>query len=127
MTTDILQGNWEQLKGKIKNQWGKLTDDDITAIGGKKDELLGRLQTAYGYNKDIAEHEFDYFLSHNKISDTAKSIGDKVASSADSMKKNVEEYSSTVMNYVKQRPIESIVIGAGVALAIGFLLGTKSS
>jgi uncharacterized protein YjbJ (UPF0337 family) len=45
MNDDILQGKWAQLKGKVKEQWGKLTDDDIDQLDGRKDQLVGRVQT----------------------------------------------------------------------------------
>jgi uncharacterized protein YjbJ (UPF0337 family) len=61
MNWDVVKGNWKQFTGKVKQKWGKLTDDDLTAIGGKRDELLGRLQKHYGYGKDEAERELDAF------------------------------------------------------------------
>jgi uncharacterized protein YjbJ (UPF0337 family) len=61
MNWDVVKGNWKQWTGKVKQKWGKLTDDDLTAIGGKRDELLGRLQQRYGYAKDEAERELDDF------------------------------------------------------------------
>ena len=48
---DALKGNWNQLKGKVKEKWGLLTDDDITHIGGHKDRLIGKLQEKYGQAK----------------------------------------------------------------------------
>jgi uncharacterized protein YjbJ (UPF0337 family) len=57
MNWDQIKGNWMQLKGKLKEQWGRLTDDDLTVIAGKRDELLGRLQERYGYTKEQAERE----------------------------------------------------------------------
>jgi uncharacterized protein YjbJ (UPF0337 family) len=57
MNWDQVEGNWKQLKGKVKEKWGKLTDDDLTTIGGKKDQLLGKLQELYGYSKEQAEQE----------------------------------------------------------------------
>jgi uncharacterized protein YjbJ (UPF0337 family) len=57
MNTDRLEGNWKQLKGKVKEQWGKLTDDDLTAIDGKMDQLSGRLQERYGMTRDEAERQ----------------------------------------------------------------------
>lgn len=54
---DQFEGKWKEFKGFVKNQWGKLTDDDITEINGKREELLGRLQSHYGYAKDKAEEE----------------------------------------------------------------------
>jgi uncharacterized protein YjbJ (UPF0337 family) len=62
MNWDVLKGQWKQMTGKLKAKWGKLTDDDLTVIGGKKDELVGKLQERYGYNKDQAEKEADDFL-----------------------------------------------------------------
>jgi uncharacterized protein YjbJ (UPF0337 family) len=61
MNWDVLKGNWKQFTGKVKQKWGKLTDDDLTAIAGKRDELVGRLQQRYGYEKDQAERELDAF------------------------------------------------------------------
>ena len=54
---DILQGNWKQLKGQVKEWWGDLTDDDLTKIDGKREKLVGALQERYGYAKDRAEQE----------------------------------------------------------------------
>jgi uncharacterized protein YjbJ (UPF0337 family) len=54
---DILQGNWKQMRGQVKEWWGDLTDDDLTKIDGKRDKLVGALQERYGYAKDRAEIE----------------------------------------------------------------------
>jgi uncharacterized protein YjbJ (UPF0337 family) len=62
MNWDVLKGQWKQLSGRVKAKWGKLTDDDLTTIGGKKDEFLGKLQERYGYKKDQAEKEVNDFL-----------------------------------------------------------------
>lgn len=51
MNKDIYQGKWNEYKGKIKEKWGKLTDNDITEINGKREALLGKIQTRYGYAK----------------------------------------------------------------------------
>ena len=57
MNKDIFKGDWNILKGKIRENWGKLTDDDLTVISGKKDQLIGSLQKRYGYTKEKAEQE----------------------------------------------------------------------
>lgn len=54
MNKDEIGGNWKQFKGKVKEQWGKLTDDDMTVIEGKRDQLVGKVQERYGYAKDEA-------------------------------------------------------------------------
>jgi len=61
MNKDLFEGKWHEMKGKIKEKWGKLTDDDLTTINGKKEALLGKLQTRYGYAKDKAEKELTDF------------------------------------------------------------------
>ncbi|MCE9606022.1 MAG: CsbD family protein [Planctomycetia bacterium] len=63
MNTDQLAGNWKQLKGKMKERWGKFTDDDVKVIEGKKDQLVGRLQERYGYTREQAEREANDFCS----------------------------------------------------------------
>ena len=61
MNEDTLKGQWTQLKGRVREKWGKLTDDDLDVIAGKKDQLAGKLQARYGYAKDQAEKELDEF------------------------------------------------------------------
>lgn len=61
MNKDKIVGEWHKLKGQLKQKWGKLTDDDLTQINGKREELLGRLQNRYGYAKDKAEEELSSF------------------------------------------------------------------
>ena len=62
MNADILKGKWKEIKGEVKAQWGKLTDDDLTEIEGHEDKLLGLLQKRYGYAKDRAEKEYKDFM-----------------------------------------------------------------
>jgi uncharacterized protein YjbJ (UPF0337 family) len=57
MNSDTIAGNWKQLTGKVKEQWGKLTDDDITVVEGKRDQLVGRIQERYGIARDKAEEQ----------------------------------------------------------------------
>jgi len=61
MNWDTIKGQWKQFSGQVKEKWGKLTDDDLKVIGGKKDQLVGKIQERYGYAKDQAEREVDDF------------------------------------------------------------------
>lgn len=61
MNTEQVKGGWNIVKGQIKQKWGKFTDDDLTQINGKRDEILGKLQSYYGYTKEQAEEEFSAF------------------------------------------------------------------
>ena len=62
MNWDQVQGQFKQLGGKLKQKWAKLTDDDLQLLSGKKDELIGKLQQRYGWEKEKAEQELDGFL-----------------------------------------------------------------
>ena len=61
MNWDRIEGNWTQLKGKVREQWGRLTDDEFAKIGGKRDKLMGSIQNSYGVAKDEAEKQIDDF------------------------------------------------------------------
>ena len=63
MNWDQIAGNWKQVRGKIKEKWAKLTDDDLIALSGKRDQLAGVLQKRYGFAKERAEKELDDFTS----------------------------------------------------------------
>jgi uncharacterized protein YjbJ (UPF0337 family) len=63
MNEDIVKGQWMQLKGQVRQWWGKITDDDLEEIAGRKDKLLGMLQERYGYTRERAEEEVNQRLS----------------------------------------------------------------
>ena len=67
MNKDQVKGNWKQLKGKIKEQWGKLTDDDLDVIAGKRDQLVGRIQERHGVAKEEAEKQLKHWEQQNPI------------------------------------------------------------
>jgi uncharacterized protein YjbJ (UPF0337 family) len=62
MNWDVIKGNWKQLRGEIRKQWGKLTDDDYQQIAGDKDKLIGKLQERYGWAKDDAQRAADDYF-----------------------------------------------------------------
>ncbi len=61
MNWDRIEGNWKQFSGKVRQQWGKLTDDDLDVIDGRREELAGRIQEVYGISKDEAETQIERF------------------------------------------------------------------
>lgn len=63
MDWDRIEGNWKTFKGQAKQQWGRLTDDDLNMIEGRREELEGRLQRQYGFAKDRARTEVDHWLN----------------------------------------------------------------
>ncbi|GAB3242223.1 CsbD family protein [Chitinimonas naiadis] len=65
MNKDIVEGQWKQLKGKVRAAWGELTDDDIDRIGGRREQWVGALQQRYGKAKDDVTREIDEFLARH--------------------------------------------------------------
>jgi uncharacterized protein YjbJ (UPF0337 family) len=59
MNWDQIRGKWNQMKGSVKEQWGKLTNDDLDRIAGQKDKLVGLIQERYGIEREKAEKEVD--------------------------------------------------------------------
>jgi uncharacterized protein YjbJ (UPF0337 family) len=62
MNEDTLKGQWTQLKGRIREQWGKLTDDDLDQIQGRSEQLIGRIQERYGIARDEAQRQVDSWM-----------------------------------------------------------------
>jgi len=72
MNWDRIEGNWKQLKGSVKQQWGKLTDDDLDVVAGKRDQLSGKIQEAYGVGKDEADRQLNDWVSRQADSTSAR-------------------------------------------------------
>jgi uncharacterized protein YjbJ (UPF0337 family) len=66
MNRDIIGGKWQQLRGKVKEEWGKLTDDDLKTVEGKFDKLSGLIRERYGYSREKADEELDRFYRKHK-------------------------------------------------------------
>ena len=61
MNWDIIKGDWKQFRGKVREKWGKLTDDDLDVIAGRREQLVGIIQKRYGVTKDQVEEQVDEF------------------------------------------------------------------
>ena len=65
MNWDRIEGNWKQFTGKVREQWGKLTDDDLAKVSGKREQLEGLIQERYGLGKDEASKQIDTFVKRH--------------------------------------------------------------
>lgn len=77
MNTQISEGNWMQFKGKVREQWGKLTNDDMDVIAGKRDQLIGKLKERYGKSAEALNEEiaaFESTLPEHERSDAADGV-----------------------------------------------------
>jgi uncharacterized protein YjbJ (UPF0337 family) len=72
MNWDQVEGKWNQYKGKAKEKWGKLTDDDLHVINGRRQQLVGKIQERYGLAKEVAEKQTDEFVKALKEEDKAE-------------------------------------------------------
>ena len=72
MNWDRIEGNWKQFKGNVKAQWGKITDDQLDVIAGKRDNLAGKIQETYGISKDEAEKQLAAWQKHVKEAGNVK-------------------------------------------------------
>jgi uncharacterized protein YjbJ (UPF0337 family) len=73
MNSDIFEGKWKEMKGQIKEQWGKLTDDDLEQAAGNAEQIVGLLQQKYGYTREHAEEEFN-----RRIKEVKEAVDKKV-------------------------------------------------
>ena len=71
MNWDQVEGQWKQMKGSVKEKWGKLTDDDLDQIAGRRDQLIGKLQERYGIAREEAQRRADEWLKmHRELEPT---------------------------------------------------------
>jgi uncharacterized protein YjbJ (UPF0337 family) len=118
MNSNDLESKWQKLRGEIRSQWGKLTDDDLERIAGNKDKLIGAVQERYGYVWDEARQMVDRYLDdYNGLKTRATEALKAVAS-----KENLLKLKGDVVDFVRRYPIPSLLIGLG----IGYLLARRS-
>jgi uncharacterized protein YjbJ (UPF0337 family) len=78
MNKDQLQGKWLQMKGEVKNQWGKLTHDDLEQVNGNLEKLVGIVQERYGYARERAQKEVDEFRKQQAAANAVSTEGHPV-------------------------------------------------
>jgi uncharacterized protein YjbJ (UPF0337 family) len=129
-----IQGDWNKFKGQVKEKWGKLTDDDLTRIGGNRDQLIGVLQQRYGMAKDRIEEQVDEFTT--KASTWMQQAKATVMNKVSDMTEPVREYweghdAGEMVNDLKalihRYPVQSTLVGLGVGYLIGRILTPSRS
>jgi len=88
MNWDQVEGQWDKLKGGVKGQWAKLTEDDLGKLGGKKDELVGAIQQRYGIVKEEAEKQVHEWVT--KLDQKVHAVTDKAVKEGDKAQEKIE-------------------------------------
>ena len=83
MDWNIIEGKWKELKGKAREEWGKLTDDDLEIMAGSKDKLAGRIQERYGIAKEDAERQVDDWATTVQLPETERARRKEAGSGSD--------------------------------------------
>lgn len=133
MNTDILKGNWEEVKGEVKQRWGKLTDDDLATVNGDNQKLSGLLQKHYGYAKDDVSLILDDFKAKlngkcglnkaaNVVNDMTETVMKKTKEVAEHLKHDAGTYGKAVVDFVEHKPVQSLALAALAGLVIGLLV-----
>ena len=139
MDWNRVEGDWKRMKGKVKEQWGLLTDDDLTAIGGRKDQLEGKIQERYGYGKDQVRKEIDSWYRSTAL--VANDNAEELAAQIEAIRADIQSLTSTVSRVankqlgqaqdkaveamsnaedaIRENPVSAVAIAAG----LGFLFG----
>jgi uncharacterized protein YjbJ (UPF0337 family)/ElaB/YqjD/DUF883 family membrane-anchored ribosome-binding protein len=142
MDWNRIEGDWKQLKGTAKQHWGRLTDDDLAAINGRREQLEGKLQERYGYAKDRIKREIEDWATELRAG-ARKPLNDNpdLAEELDAIRSDVQNLTATLGDvakrqagraqdtaveamhsaevYIKQNPLQAVAIAAG----LGFLYG----
>jgi uncharacterized protein YjbJ (UPF0337 family) len=141
-TKEQIKGQWNEVKGRLKEHWGQLTDDDLRRAEGSADQLVGVVQQKTGATKTEVEKFIDKVLDNGRLSDQAaetvqayaEAAQSAVADAAEYARENCgrlasqsNDYSKKVAETVRARPVESMAIVFGLGLAAGtlFFLGRK--
>jgi len=127
-----LQGNWNEIKGKLRSKWGALTDDDLTVFNGNVDQLLGAIQRKTGEARESIEQFFEQFSANGASSigqagETVRAYAQQAAEAVQETSKHaaasVREGYADVENMVRQRPAESLAVCFGVGVVTGVVVG----
>jgi uncharacterized protein YjbJ (UPF0337 family) len=132
VNAQTLQGNWNEIKGKLRTKWGQLTNDELQSFSGNVDQLVGTIQRKTGEARNSIEHYLEELSSNgasafSQASETVREYAQQAAGAvqdtskkaAESMRQGYED----AEEMIRQRPGESIAVCFGIGMVVGLLLG----
>ena len=132
VNTQELQGSWSRIRGKVKEKWGNLSDDDLQVQGGNIDQLIGRIQQKTGESREAIEQFLENLTSRgaSAISQAAQTAGHYAQQAGSQVREQyqhvadqVGEGYDQVQRVVRSNPVQSVAATFGVGLALGVLVG----
>lgn len=127
-----LQGNWNEIKGKVLSKWGSLTDDDLAVFNGNVDQLLGAIQRKTGESRESIEQFVEQFTVHgasaiSRAGEAVRAYAQQAADVAQDTSKHaaasMRERYTEARHMVRQRPAQSLAVCFGVGVITGVVVG----
>jgi len=127
-----LHGQWNRLRGQVKEKWGQLTDDDLQMQGGNVDQLIGRIQQRTGEGRETIERYLNDLTSRgaSAISQAAESVGQYAHQAGDRLREHYGQFADQArerydmaQDVVRQNPTQSVAAAFGVGLVAGLIVG----
>jgi len=127
-----LQGQWNQLRGQVKQKWGQLTDDDLQIQGGNVDQLIGRIQQKTGEGREAIEHYLSNLTARGSsaIAQTAETVGQYAHQAGDRLREHYGQFADQARerydraeDMVRHNPTQSVAAAFGIGLVAGLIVG----
>jgi uncharacterized protein YjbJ (UPF0337 family) len=127
-----LQGNWNEIKGRLRNKWGQLTNDELQSFDGNVERLIGLIQRKTGEGRSSVEHFLEELTSNgaSTISQATAAVGEYAQQAAGRLQEGSKQAAESMRHgyeeaerMVKQRPAESVAVCFGAGVLAGLMLG----
>jgi len=127
-----LQGQWNQLRGRVKEKWGQLTDDDLQMQGGNVDQLVGRIQQKTGEGREAIERFLNDLTSRGSsaVAQAAESIGNYTHQASDRLREHYGQFADQArerydmaQDMVRHNPTQSVAAAFGIGMVAGLIVG----
>jgi len=132
INAQALQGQWNQVKGQVREHWGQLTDDDLQIHGGNIDQLVGRIQQRTGETREAVERYLTDLTTRGSsavahateaVSQYAQQAGDRLRDSYGDLSDQAREQYDRAQDMVRQNPGQSVAVAFGMGIVAGLIVG----